>query len=592
MAESSTPQINVVELIAARDTKIQHVSLYTGLAEITRTCKTRLQAGSNKVVVSELPNVLLHESLRVEGRGACIIHEVSISQIPVQVPTIASPKLSSLLAQHTSLEKARTRTNKAITAISSYQGSFGANTIEVKDLGAATIAAESVASQLDDKLVEIEDKLAVLGKEIAEERKTLGETKENKELRQRVTVMVFAEKECEVELVLVYGVREATWVAVYDIYATMDTKEKPISLIYKAGITQLTGETWGDVSLTLETATPTFGVSIPTLQPQRLSIWQPPVRMAKAMKKSLGFSGRAGRGGGGPRMHAMLDTAEEKEESDDDMGFGLFDDDGPVMAARHVQVSSKGNINATFSIPGLISVPSDGETHNVSITKLNLDASMSWIVVPKKSTKAHLTAKIKNESDFTLIKGIASVYVDGSFISRSDVPAVSPQESFDCPLGIDPSIRITYHPRSKKTTRTGFTRKMTNHVFEQRISIHNTKGTTVENLKVLEQFPVSEDANITINYLSPALALPQPNKDGEYQKANTVKVNGQVTAQWEGADEMEPSAVGKSGSFNWNCAVPAQGKATLMASWEVVCPAGTDILGLKDIDTDVPVLFT
>lgn len=155
-------------------------------------------------------------------------------------------------------------------------------------------------------------------------------------------------------------------------------------------------------------------------------------------------------------MRATLDTAEEKEESDDDMGFGLFDDDGPVMAARHVQVSSKGNINATFSIPGLISVPSDGETHNVSITKLNLDASMSWIVVPKKSTKAHLTvrtfyrinvfrqliisitseqAKIKNESDFTLIKGTASVYVDGSFISRSDVPAVSPQESFDCPLG-------------------------------------------------------------------------------------------------------------------------------------------------------------
>lgn len=88
-------------------------------------------------------------------------------------------------------------------------------------------------------------------------------------------------------------------------------------------------------------------------------------------------------------------TAVEKEdsESDEEMGFGLFDGAGPAMATRRVEVSSKGNINATFSIPGLISVPNDGETHNISITTLDLDASMSWIVVPKKSTKAHLTVR-------------------------------------------------------------------------------------------------------------------------------------------------------------------------------------------------------
>lgn len=46
-----------------------------------------------------------------------------------------------------------------------------------------------------------------------------------------------------------------------------------------------------------------------------------------------------------------------------------------------------------------------------------------------------LKAKVSNNSEYTLLPGIASVYVDGSFISRSDVPAVSPQESFTCPLG-------------------------------------------------------------------------------------------------------------------------------------------------------------
>lgn len=78
--------------------------------------------------------------------------------------------------------------------------------------------------------------------------------------------------------------------------------------------------------------------------------------------------------------------------------------------------------------------------------------------------------------------------------------------------------------------------------------------------------------------------MPQLNKDGEYPRPNALKVNGQLTAQWEGADEIEPSAVGKSGAFNWDCAIPAQGKLTLMASWEVVCPTGTDVIGLKDTE--------
>ena len=137
----------------------------------------------------------------------------------------------------------------------------------------------------------------------------------------------------------------------------------------------------------------------------------------------------------------------------------LMDYGAPPMPKRGVVISSKGDITATFSIPGLITIPSDGASHNVTITELELDAEMSWISVPKKNAKAHLTvrslhlflyifltvarffmdlwiqAKVKNESEYTFLSGITSVYVDGSFISRSDVPAVSPQESFDCPLG-------------------------------------------------------------------------------------------------------------------------------------------------------------
>lgn len=111
----------------------------------------------------------------------------------------------------------------------------------------------------------------------------------------------------------------------------------------------------------------------------------------------------------------------------------------PEMAYTHVAVASQGTVSATFRVPGLISIPSDGAAHNFTIVQLRLEAEMSWVGVPRVDTKTHLKAKIKNASEYTLLRGSASVYVDGSFISRSEVPPSSPGESFDCPLGCDHS---------------------------------------------------------------------------------------------------------------------------------------------------------
>ena len=53
-------------------------------------------------------------------------------------------------------------------------------------------------------------------------------------------------------------------------------------------------------------------------------------------------------------------------------------------------VTSKGNVNATFEIPGKITIPSDNEQHNVTIAELDLEATMSWVCVPKGDTRVHL----------------------------------------------------------------------------------------------------------------------------------------------------------------------------------------------------------
>ena len=110
--------------------------------------------------------------------------------------------------------------------------------------------------------------------------------------------------------------------------------------------------------------------------------------MLKSKSKSGGFRKSSfGLAGGAPIVQsfsAPMRASSYISEEEDDADF----------AVRQMDVSSSGNITATFSIPGLMSVPSDDVAHNVTIAKLDLDAKMTWVAVPKVDTKVHLNVRI------------------------------------------------------------------------------------------------------------------------------------------------------------------------------------------------------
>lgn len=144
---------------------------------------------------------------------------------------------------------------------------------------------------------------------------------------------------------------------------------------------------------------------------------------------------------------------------------------------------------------------------------------------------------------------------------------------------LDPSIRITYHPLSKKVSHSGFYSKTSNYLFSQRITVCNTKASGVSGLRVVEQVPVSESELIAVKLVSPGLSISWPDISGE---VHAVRVSDGVLAQWEGADEegFDVKHLGRDGRFHWVCDVPAQGKVNLFLSWEVSAPLRTDIAGL------------
>ncbi|EAU80878.2 hypothetical protein CC1G_03054 [Coprinopsis cinerea okayama7 len=600
-AESNPPPfeaVNAVELVSETDSKITGVSVYSQRAEVTRVFKFEVKTGQNQVTISGLPSAMDQESFRVEGRGSATIHDVTISHNPAPPAPKSSAKLDELEAQMLKTTKALTRAHNAIASLETYMNSVKAEHIDVSKLQTIVDHYDTTAEKLDDKITELNARKKRLQEGIEEEKKVLSGPQQNEKLALKAVIGVFANLEGEVEITLIYAVRNATWSAVYDIRVDMDTKEKPVTLIYKGAITQNTGEDWNDVPLSLETAAPTFGVGIPSLSTWTISVYRPTAPIYRKTRSGLATPRRSRKESAAPSETWAPSESCVLEGSH---GPVIEDSYTPMtlesIQHRNLEVSSKGNISATFSVPGLMTIPSDNVAHNVTIVKLELDADMEWVSVPKRETKA----VVKNTSGYTLLQGPASVYVDGSFISRSNVPPVSPDETFDCPLGLDPSIRITYPALAKKTAQSGFMSKSRVYNYTQRIILHNTKSSAVTNVKIIDQIPVSEDSTIAVKLLSPSLHLPDKstgagnaasklipgqtveNKLGVKVPAPVSVAKG-VTAQWEGVDEVGSEAdlddLGGDGKLAWNCTIPAQGKLNLTLQWEVSAPLKTPISGL------------
>ncbi|KAF8150953.1 hypothetical protein B0H34DRAFT_665975 [Crassisporium funariophilum] len=541
--------VTVISLDAPQHSSITNVNLYSGRAQITRVFKFDVTAGQSEVVISQLPNVVDHESLRVEGRGAVTIHGVASSKLEMEDAPTTSIALSEISEKELKAESALERCKKASKSIQDYMSKLDVQYLDITKLGDAMDIYDNTQEKWDEKIIKIESALDAMKEARRVEEEKLANKGVNKKLRTQAVIGLFAEQEAEVEMILIYMVSHASWTAGYDIRVDTQNPGSPVKVIYKAAINQRTGENWERVPITLETAIPTFGLQVP-----RLSIWK-----VSHTKLDVG----AGLGRGGAMRHRKI-TAPDP----DDLDFNEWASEGTF-------ITSKGNVSATFRIPGMTTIPhedEDDEMHNVTIADLDLEAVMSWVCIPKGDQRVHLKATITNSSGYTFLPGPSNVYVDQSYIACSDIPNVSPSEVFECPLGLDPSIRVTYHPRTKMVSESGFYSKSTTHAFSQRITIHNYKTVDVQGVKVTDHIPVSQDANIIVNLISPALTIPSPSTslskvpNGKTTVPPPVEVADGVVAQWNGGVEEG----GKDGRLDWICSIPALTKISLLLHWEVV----------------------
>ncbi|KAJ3512382.1 hypothetical protein NMY22_g15349 [Coprinellus aureogranulatus] len=515
--------VKQIQLGGEQEGKISGVSVYSDRAEISRPYRFLVVAGQNKVIILGLPYTLDESSVCVEGKGEATIHGVTISPTTSDpTPPTTSPELVALEDKREEATVSLSRYTKMLARLDRYLESRtehhgGTHNAIPEDVLPLLDSYGLVVEKYDAKVLALNRELKTIDKDIAEAQSAL---------QKLVDVNPSRPLKATISLRDWRGKPETT----VRNRAHTELEETPVEVSYKAAIQQDTGEDWTDVSITLETAKPSFGLTLPALNTWNISVYNPPPAPPPPAPAAFAPPASSYRRAG---YSVIWQMSSEKEDQRISSSARRSHAPPPPPSRRQVamqfaaaSVASNGNVNTTFKVPGLFSIPSDGVAHNVTIANLKPEAKLSWLAVSQVNTRVHLTTRIKNNSEYTLLAGPSSVYVDRSDVAKSAISLVSPQETFTCALWyvspfppfvisthrpllrLDPSIRLSTPPQTKNFSTSGLLSKTSLTSFTQRITMHKTTATAIKDLKILARIPVSQDAQINVKLVSPSLPSP------------------------------------------------------------------------------------
>ena len=281
-----------------------------------------------------------------------------------------------------------------------------------------------------------------------------------------VSATIVVKQQCEIEIILSYRecmryvtvleetnlefavVSGVTWTPSYDLRATTtsDGQTSPtVALHYLASIAQSTGEDWTDAALTLSTATSRTleSLSIPTNDPLKISSLAtvpPPVIIQPSEPNDGRYRSRSPvyRRPYSPDYDRQRESYRRSPSRRPRSRSPVYRDRRPrsrsthvertrapskaAVAAQDVQVAAAVNrtpLSLSYQVNGTVSLPSNGLAHKISIAVLEFTAELRYVCVPRKEASVFVEASIKNTSEYQLLPGSVSVFVDNGFVTKT-----------------------------------------------------------------------------------------------------------------------------------------------------------------------------
>ena len=510
------------------DAKPREVTVYADRAEVVRIFQGDLTAGDQSLLFDNLPANVDFSSIRVEGTGAFTL--IDIRPETVQVKEVANEAIRALQAKIQAQELVQKE-----LALAEGRVAFRRSALD-KVLGRLTsVGKESANPEMDplkwaayldfqaEQQVALDKEATDLAKRVKESRQLVdtynreisalnGNQSRSRNLA-HVNLEVKAAGPAEVRLS--YVVHGPSWKPVYDLRA--DTKGKTLEITYHAELRQSTGEDWQGVSLKLSTAEPSVGGREPEMSPWFLSKAEP-VALEELRKDSDGLNRRslvvAGRIAGEKQNFVAANGGNGFQANE----FGTKAEAKLADATVSTAAVVAGGTAATYVIERTTDIKSDNKLAKVTVMRLLLPSTYRHSCVPKLSSYVYLKTHATNKSDFTLLPGRTSVFLDGAFVANASMDLVPAGQEFWTFLGVDQSVSVERKELARREESSGlFGKKTLRTVFDQVFKVKNGKATEID-LVIWDQLPMGDHEDIKV-----VLEEPKYEKDSESFKMNESK---------------------------------------------------------------------
>lgn len=257
--------------------KVQKVVVFLNGAQVTRTAMVNVNAGTSTLVFESISPGIDVQSIQVHANGEFTIlsvkHEMNFLNEQVK-----QKHLEDLRGQQKTLRDKITLKSNFLSIYAEESNMLvknqvvsGQNTgLDIVKLKQALDFQTERLADIRKKEQAVNDEIEVLNTELLKYNQQIADImKGSSTATSNILVTVSSKAALETEFTLNYVVHNASWFPTYDIRAK--NVNSPISISYKANVSQQSGEDWKNIKLTLSTGNPTVSGSKPELNPYYLN---------------------------------------------------------------------------------------------------------------------------------------------------------------------------------------------------------------------------------------------------------------------------------------------------------------------------------
>ena len=500
--------------------RVTAVTLYRGQALVTRAVPVGGADGPVEVVVADLPEQIVADSLFTEGSDRVEVRAVryrtrAVGEQPREEVRRLDEEIEQVQEQLQANAKIQAVLQKRVAYLDQLEG-FVAPTAKV-EMTKGVLNAEALEqitqfsfaerAKIVQEQLDLEKAAKELNKQLVLLSRKRAELTRGASRTVREAVLYLRKHGTSEESVrLNYLVGGCGWSPAYTIRAGADRAQ--VNVECNALIQQVTGEDWSEVTLTLSTASPALSAAGPGLAPF-------PVTLTEGQQEKLGQRD----------LGKRLDTIRRSQQSAIianrnalNLGDNIRSSWTVNSAANEFQclelINGKDVLSVLYSgdaptddgpslsyqLPGPVSLASRSDQQMVRILQADFQSNFYHVATPVLTSYVYREAELKNTCDKDLLAGPISVYLDGRFVGRGEIPTVARGQTFVIGFGADPQLRARRELADRSEGVQGGNRELS---FQYRLVIENYKEQPAD-VRVFDRLPHSErDADIRVTLAPP-----------------------------------------------------------------------------------------